>query len=77
MSKSKGKNKQKSSEQKEKSEKRMGLKKRWTGVHLAGAFLIGAMFGFVLGFDPSSEEGEQTDAYGRSPDDPHYEHRHP
>jgi hypothetical protein len=31
--------------------------------------LIGAMLAFVLGFDPTSEEGETTDAHARAPDD--------
>lgn len=77
MSKSKGKNKQKPAEQKGQPAKKKGMKKRWNGAHLTAAFLIGAMLGFILGFDPTSEEGESTDAYGRSPDHPHYEHRHP
>lgn len=74
---SKKRNKSKQTEQKGQSGKKKGLKNRWNGIHLTAAFLIGAMLGFLLGFDPTSEEGETTDAYGRSPDHPHYEHRHP
>jgi hypothetical protein len=74
---SKKRNKSKQTEQKGQAGKKKGLKNRWNGAHLTAAFLIGAMLGFLLGFDPTSDEGETTDAYGRSPDDPHYEHRHP
>lgn len=52
---------------------------RWTLGHVVAAFFIGAMLGFVIGFEPRSagNEGDQTDAYGRSPGDPHYSHTHP
>ena len=74
---SKKRDKSKQTEQKKKSGIRTGLKKRWTGLHLFAAFLIGAMFGFLLGFEPAGENGEETDAHGRSPSHPHYEHDHP
>ncbi len=74
---SKKRNKSKQTEQKGQQAKQKGLKKRWNGAHLTAAFLIGAMFGFLLGFEPAGEDGAKTDAYGRSPSNPHYEHQHP
>lgn len=75
---SKKRNKSKQTEQKGQPAKKKGMKKRWNGAHLTAAFLIGAMLGFVLGFQPTTGEGgEETDAYGRSPSDSHYQHDHP
>lgn len=51
-------------------------KGRWSLGHLIAAFLLGAVLGFVIGFEPS-DEGAQADAFGRSPGDEHYGHRHP
>lgn len=51
-------------------------KGRWTLGHLLAAFLLGAVLGFVIGYEPD-DGGARTDAFGRSPGDPHYAHRHP
>lgn len=75
MGKSSGK--QNAKKQKDQGRKKKGPAGRWTLGHVVTAFFIGTIFGFVLGYQPASEGGDDTDAYGRSPGDPHYEHSHP
>ncbi len=52
-----------------------GPKRRWTLGHLAVAFFLGAVLGFLIAYVPGDGES-QTDAFGRSPGDPHYMHSH-
>lgn len=52
--------------------------RRWTLGHLIAAFLLGAALGFLVGYEPGDGGAQRTtDAFGRSPGDPHYAHRHP
>ncbi len=50
--------------------------RRWTLGHLMSAFFMGAVLGFLIGYE-SGDGSQRTDGYGRSPDDPHYSHDHP
>lgn len=52
-----------------------GPKRRWTAGHLIAAFVLGAVLGFLIAYVPG-DGGSQTDAFGRSPGDPHYMHSH-
>lgn len=53
-------------------------KGRWNLGHLIAAFLLGAVLGFIIGYEPGDGGAQSTtDAFGRSPGDPHYSHRHP
>lgn len=52
-----------------------GPKRRWTLGHLIAAFFLGAVLGFFIAYDPGDGDSP-TDAFGRSPGDPHYMHSH-
>jgi len=50
-------------------------KRRWASGHLIAAFVLGAVLGFLIAYEPG-DGGSPTDTFGRSPGDPHYMHSH-
>jgi hypothetical protein len=53
-------------------------RRRWTLGHLIAAFVLGVLIGIALMYSAGDVEQQRTtDAFGRSPGHPHYQHDHP
>jgi len=53
-------------------------RRRWTLGHLIAAFVLGVLIGIALMYSAGDVEQQRaTDAFGRSPGHPHYQHNHP
>lgn len=71
------KSKQQQTTKKKRSKLKVSQTQRTLG-YVVFSFFLGAAVGFMIAFNPQAkDDGEQTDAYGRSPGHEHYLHKHP
>jgi len=49
---------------------------QWVGLALVAGLILGGTVGYYVGTAVTQAEAGITDAYGRSPDHPHYNHDH-